>query len=195
MARPKSYNRDEAITKACYAFWEHGYAALGIRAIEDLTGLNKFAIRTEFGGKEGLYLAALTHYHQAAKHTVLAPLKTGGLPAIRDFFTGLISDGSINSSPWGCLMVNTGIENAEIDSAALKETSDAYWTDLHTHFCAALEHTDLPVEDTATGLVNAAMGIHTANRIAGSAHGGRYLVTLIHQMLDQWEAGHASPTH
>ncbi len=194
MARPKSYNREEAITKACYAFWEHGYAALGIRAIEDLTGLNKFAIRTEFGGKEGLYLAALTHYHAAAKGTVLAPLKTGGLPAIRDFFAGLITDGSINSSPWGCLMVNTGIENAEIDSNALRETSNAYWTDLHAHFSTALKNTTLPIEDTAIGLVNAVMGIHTANRIAKSEQGGRHLVTLIHQMIDQWEADNARTT-
>ncbi len=199
MARPKSYNRQDAITRACMAFWEHGYTALGVRALEAQTGLNKFAIRTEFGGKEGLYLAALNHYHTAAKDTVLAPLKTGGIPAIAQFFRGLVTLGTVNSSAWGCLMVNTGIENAEINSAALQQASDAYWTDLQDHFCMALTNARTKgqiaptrdIDDAARGLVSAVMGIHTANRVGKSHEAGRYLVVLVLDLLKTWEVADA----
>ncbi len=199
MARPKSYDRTDAINRACYAFWEHGYNAIGVRALEVQTGLNKFAIRNEFGGKEGLYLAALNHYHTAAKDAVLGPLKTGGLPAIAHFFQNLVTAGSINSSAWGCLMVNTGIENAEINSPALRQASDAYWTDLTDHFKMALTHAQTAsqiggshdADQTAQGLVSAVMGIHTANRVSKSHDAGRHLVDLILDMLKQWEAPNA----
>ena len=74
MPRPKSYDRQDAIAKACLAFWEHGYQDLGVREVERLTGLNQFAIRSEFGGKEGLYLEALTYYCDAAITTEMAPM-------------------------------------------------------------------------------------------------------------------------
>lgn len=202
MARPKSYHRQDAIERACFAFWEHGYAALGVRALETLTGLNKFAIRTEFGGKEGLYLAALAHYHAAARDTVLAPLKSGGTDAIVRFFEGLVTAGTINSSAWGCLMVNTGIENAELGSAALKKASDAYWTDLQDRFHQALMNAQadgriapsLKLDDAACGLVSAVMGVHTANRVGKSHAAGRHLVTLILDLIKTWEVTDAGRT-
>ena len=195
MARPKSYDRRQAIERACLAFWEHGYSALGVRALEGLCGLNKFAIRSAFSGKEGLLLAALEYYTEAAGDSVLRPLESGGIDAIDGFFQGLVTDGSPNSSRWGCLIVNTGIENAELGRPALKAAVDRYWTTLEELFEAALRRSldrgeTVGPEDpgeAARGLVTAVMGIHAMNRASGAHDGGRPLVGLVRQLIAGWK--------
>jgi len=192
MARPKTYDREEAIRNACEAFWEHGYQALGVRELETLTGLSKTAIRSEFGGKEGLYLEALALYSDAAISSVLAPLKEGGMSQIIDFLEGLVDQGSITSSPWGCLVVNTGIENARIQSDKLHAATQSYWDALESHFAQALDnacarHEIAPDTDTAAlakGLVTAVMGVHAKNRSARAQTGGHALVALMVTYLD-----------
>lgn len=199
MARPRTYDRTEAVRQACNAFWQHGYGALGVRALEKQTGLNTFAIRTEFGGKEGLYLAALDYYHAAAGQTVLAPLRSGGIDAVERFFQNLVAEGSINSSAWGCLMVNTGVENAEIGSAALEKATRAYWRDLFDHFRLALRLSQargdikntVKIDQASWGLVTAVMGIHTMNRISAAHDAGRHLVDMVDEVMTSWRAENA----
>lgn len=194
MPRPKSYDRDSALLRACKAFWAHGYGALGVRAIEDQTGLNQFAIQTEFGGKEGLLVEALEFYADKARKHALRPMKDGGIATIAAFFGGLVMDGSPTSSAWGCLLVNSGVENAEIKSARIEAVSNAYWRTLRKHFAAALHRAiddgeiagNVDVPDTARALVTAVIGIHTANRIARSNRAGAPLVRMIERQLESW---------
>lgn len=195
MARPKSYDRREAIEKACYAFWEHGYQALGVREIERLTGLNQFAIRTEFGGKEGLYLEALAFYAEAAVSTAMAPMKTGGVASVIRFVEGLVTPGSMTSSAFGCLVVNTGIENARLQSPSLADAVDAYWAALETHVGRALENeaasrrggARFSPSDIARGLAPAVMGVHAQNRLRKDQTAGRPLVDMLCEMLKRLE--------
>lgn len=187
MPRPRSYDRQEAVEKACKAFWEHGFQALGVREIERLTGLNQFAIRTEFGGKEGLYLEALKFYGDAAISTALAPLRDGGIAEIVAFLRGLVDSGSMSSSPWGCLIVNTGIENARVRSERLQAATESYWNTLEGCIYGALENaiargeiaSDLDKLALARGMVTAVMGVHSRNRTSRSNQGGRELVDLV----------------
>ncbi|MEM8796986.1 MAG: TetR/AcrR family transcriptional regulator [Pseudomonadota bacterium] len=191
MPRPKSYDREEAVEKACMAFWQHGYQALGVRELEELTGLNQFAIRSEFGGKEGLYLEALKYYCDAAISTEMAPMKDGGIPEIIGFVRGLVTPGSITSSDFGCLVVNTGIENTRVQSPRLERAAEIYWETLEEHFREALEReraeqgksTDFDPESLAKALVSAVMGIHAQNRSRQSQEAGRFLVDLICKTL------------
>lgn len=194
MARRKSYDRDVALRRACEAFWAHGYGALGVRAIEDKTGLNQFAIQTEFGGKEGLLIEAMEFYARSATHHALAPMRAGGVETIIAFFRGLVTDGSPMSSRWGCLLVNSGIENAEIKSARIGAVADAYWRTLKKCFAAALRRSiaagelvrDLDVGEASAALVSAVVGIHTSNRIAASNRAGLPLVRMIEAQIVQW---------
>ena len=187
MARPKSYDRQSATRKACLAFWEHGYQALGVRELERLTGLNQFAIRSEFGGKEGLYLEALAFYSDAAVSTAMAPMKDGGIPSIVRFLEGLVTPGSPTSSAFGCLIVNTGIENARVQSQGLADAVEAYWAALEAHFRQALENeaaarndsSSFSPADVAAALVPAVMGIHARNRVHKDQTAGRPLVDLL----------------
>ncbi|WP_147112658.1 TetR/AcrR family transcriptional regulator [Tateyamaria sp. syn59] len=197
MPRPKSYDRQDAIAKAGEAFWEHGFQNLGVRELEQLTGINQFAIRSEFGGKEGLYLETLTFYCDAAITSEMAPMKTGGIPEIIDFFQGLVTPGSATSSDWGCLIVNTGIENARIQSPRLEAVVNAYWAALEDHFLNALENekrgqggqVTFTPPTLAASLVPAVMGIHAQNRSLQDQTAGQPLVDLICSIL----AEHLSP--
>lgn len=192
MSRPKSYDRQEAVEKACMAFWEHGFQALGVREIERLTGLNQFAIRAEFGGKESLYLEALKFYSDAAISIALAPLEDGGIDEIIAFLKGLVDTGSMTSSPWGCLIVNTGIENARIRSERLGTATERYWNALEIHILKALENgavrgeisAEIDKASMARGLVTAVMGVHAKNRTSRSNQGGCELVELVCAYLD-----------
>lgn len=191
MPRPKSYDRQEAVTKACHAFWQHGYQALGVRELERITGINQFAIRSEFGGKEGLYLEALRSYCGAAATIKLPALKEGGINEIINFLNDLVSPDSMTSSEFGCLAVNTGIENARVQSPRIEEVTQAYWDKLEDHFCAALENDriaqankiNFDLEELAKALVVGVMGVHAQNRNQGSHDAGKPLVNVLSAIL------------
>ena len=75
MARAKSYDREVAVEAAMLAFWRKGYGALGVREIESETSINRFALQTDFGGKQGLFLEALQKYLAISDETALKPLQ------------------------------------------------------------------------------------------------------------------------
>ena len=195
MPRPKSYDTDEIVERVVHAFWQHGYQALGLRELERLTGLNQFAIRTEFGGKEGLYLRALDLYSEQAVKHAMAPMKEGGLEELVTFLRSLVTEGSMTSSLHGCLIVNTGIENARIGSARLDDAVQRYWAVLEASFTTCLQKaTDegtvdaaLDPQTTAKGLVSAVMGIHAQNRLAGANDAGQPLVDFLCAQLTKGE--------
>ncbi|TYC64094.1 TetR/AcrR family transcriptional regulator [Stappia sp. BW2] len=196
MVRPKSYDRQKAVENACLAFWEHGFQALGVRELEQQTGINQFAIRSEFGGKEGLLLEALNYYRDAAITNEMAPMWDGGIPEIITFLRGLVTPGSMTSSQFGCLMVNTGVENARLKSPALGEATRGYWTELESHFTRALEN-ELRAQggkvrfspaELAAALVSAVMGVHVQNRTQKDQTAGRALVDLMCNRLAELRA-------
>lgn len=195
MARPKSYNREKVIDRVIRAFWQHGYQALGLRELERLTGLNQFAIRTEFGGKEALYLEALDVYSKQAIDYAMQPMKDGTIQDIVTFLEGLVTDGSMTSSKHGCLVVNTGIENARVGSPRLEKAVRRYWQALESSFLTCLENAaaeqridpSVDCASLAKGLVSGVMGVHAQNRLDGSNRGGRFLVAVLCDQLRAME--------
>lgn len=192
MPRPKSYDREDAIAKAAHCFWKHGFQALGVRELERHTGINQFAIQTEFGGKEGLYLSAIEYYAQMAITVEMAPLREGGIPEIIRFLRKLVTPGTMTSSAFGCLIVNTGIENARVQSPRLEAAVKAYWTALEDHFRTALSRqqnaqgteAEFAPDALAKALVTSVMGVHAQNRTMGSETAGTEMVEWLCEMLE-----------
>jgi len=104
MGRPKSYERAEALDRAMRVFWAKGYEGTHLSALVEATGLNRFSLYNEFGGKEGLYHAALEHYVAGlgGLQQVLErePL---GLANVRAFHRALLVDDFQN----GCFALST----------------------------------------------------------------------------------------
>lgn len=195
MARPKSYNVDEVVERVVYAFWQHGYQALGLRELERLTGLNQFAIRSEFGGKEGLYLTALELYTERAVAHAMQPMRDGSFRQISSFLRALVTEGSMTSSKYGCLVVNTGIENARVGSDRLEKAVRRYWCELERSFLVCIENAikaevitpTIDPEATAKGLVSAVMGVHAQNRLDRKNDAGKELVDFLCCQLNAME--------
>src|SRR2546421_1155785 len=64
MARPKEFDRDEALQKAMEVFWSRGYEAASIQELVKQMGINRQSLYDTFGDKHALYLAALDRYRE-----------------------------------------------------------------------------------------------------------------------------------
>jgi AcrR family transcriptional regulator len=104
MARPRTYTRDEVLRRATDLFSRKGYEGAHLQELVEVTGLNRFSLYKEFGGKEGLFEAALQTY-LGTLADLDAPLRREplGLANLRAFFVALLE----HKFPHGCLAVNT----------------------------------------------------------------------------------------
>jgi TetR/AcrR family transcriptional repressor of nem operon len=59
MARPKEFDRDEALGRAMQVFWARGYDGTSIEDLVKGTGVGRQSLYDTFGDKQGIYLAAL----------------------------------------------------------------------------------------------------------------------------------------
>ncbi|MBB2971502.1 TetR/AcrR family transcriptional regulator [Mesorhizobium sp. RMAD-H1] len=62
MARPREFDRDEALLKARDAFWERGYEGTSISDLVGTLGLAPARIYAAFGSKEDLFREAVALY-------------------------------------------------------------------------------------------------------------------------------------
>jgi len=104
MARPRTYVREEVVRKATDLFVRKGYEGAHLQELVQETGLNRFSLYKEFGGKEGLFQAALDAY--LARMGALSGYlqrEPAGLANLRAFYAELLA----HDFPHGCLVVNT----------------------------------------------------------------------------------------
>jgi AcrR family transcriptional regulator len=104
MARPKTYTREEVLLRATDLFSRKGYEGAHLAELVEVTGLNRFSLYKEFGGKEGLFQAALQTY-LATLADLDATLRREplGLANLRAFHAAYLD----HKFPHGCLAVNT----------------------------------------------------------------------------------------
>lgn len=104
MARPKTYTRDAVLARATDLFARKGYDGAHLQELVEVTGLNRFSLYKEFGGKEGLFQAALDAYLERlaalGRHLEYDP---PGLANVRAYYAELLA----HDFPHGCLAVNT----------------------------------------------------------------------------------------
>ena len=118
MARPKSFDPDDALDEAMRAFWRRGYAATSIHDLTEAMGINKFSLYSTFGDKRAVFLAALDRYTKRVVGTMLADLEApeAGLAEIRQYFEIIVGGATRSHEVCGCLMTNSGIELAPEDA-------------------------------------------------------------------------------
>ena len=105
MARVIEYDLDDVLRKATQLFWRKGYQQTSVSDLMDATGFNRRALYDEFGGKEGLFIAALDYYRRNYGADLIKSLnaKDADLTTLRGLFDiRLHADLRL-----GCLMMNT----------------------------------------------------------------------------------------
>lgn len=123
MARPKTYVREEVIDKAMELFWRLGYEGAHLAALVEHTGLNRFSLYKEFGGKAGLYEAALERF----LGVLLAEYRAGltrqpmGLENVEAVLRNL----QYGSQYYGCFMLNTLTQKDTVPPGAFEKAVTA----------------------------------------------------------------------
>ncbi|MCI4663510.1 MAG: TetR/AcrR family transcriptional regulator [Neomegalonema sp.] len=114
MARPPSFDRDQALADACDLFWRKGYNATSVKDLEDALGLKAGSIYGAFGNKEALYAEALALYDAAQiarfkKAMAAAPSPLAGVAA----YVRSIGEKFGGDTPRACMIVKTLLEAPE----------------------------------------------------------------------------------
>jgi TetR/AcrR family transcriptional repressor of nem operon len=114
MARPRSFNPDEALDLARDVFWRKGFQGTSLDDITGATGLAKPSLYAAFGDKNALFLKVLDRYHQRIIANAERVLNEG--PSARDaierWLTGFVPFCSGVRGSRGCLSINTAADGA-----------------------------------------------------------------------------------
>ena len=114
MARPRSFDPDEALDLARDVFWRKGFQSTSLDDITAATGLAKPSLYAAFGDKNALFLKVLDRYHQRIVANAERVLKEGpsAREAIGRWLTGFIPFCSGVRGTRGCLSINTAADGA-----------------------------------------------------------------------------------
>ncbi|MFH8382626.1 TetR/AcrR family transcriptional regulator [Kitasatospora sp. NPDC018058] len=146
----KHFDPELALERAERLFWQHGAAEASIQDVVAATGLNRSSLYATFGGKRQLYRAALRRYLRHRAQPAFRQLADDGrgLPAVRDFFGGLIAVRcSGEHAGWGCMVVNAhlGTEHQDPEVRALLDDHHRQLRDaLHAALDVARRDGQLP---------------------------------------------------
>ncbi len=80
MARPKEFDRDEALAVAIEVFADRGYEGASTETLLKAMGLNRQSLYDTYGSKRRLYLEALQRYSQDNTAQIMRDLALGSTP-------------------------------------------------------------------------------------------------------------------
>ncbi|MDM9648673.1 TetR/AcrR family transcriptional regulator [Rhizobium sp. S163] len=94
MARPREFNRDEALQKAMAVFWAKGFAATSTDDLLEAMKIGRQSLYNAFGDKRQLYIEALTTYQRnvTAAHLKRLNDTPSPLQGIENLLTGLVAE-------------------------------------------------------------------------------------------------------
>lgn len=112
MARPKEFDRDEALDRALDVFWAKGFEATSVQDLVDATGVQRQSLYDTFGDKHALYLTALRRYGDRTAEWASTLERPPGSPLaqLRKTFLWAAQDGTPDGR--GCMLVNASQERA-----------------------------------------------------------------------------------
>jgi TetR/AcrR family transcriptional repressor of nem operon len=175
----KHFDPNVALERAERLFWREGAANASIQDLTVATGLNRSSLYATFGGKRDLYHAALRRYvhHRAFPAFQQLADDDRGLPALRDFFAGLVQQRCTGEyAGWGCLVVNAHT-GAERDDPEVRALLDEHHQRLLEAFRTALETarrhgqlpTPIPADTASEALALLAYGVNVHSRNGADA--------------------------
>lgn len=125
MARTREFDTEAAVSRAMELFWTRGYEATSVRDLTQHLGLGQGSLYAAFGGKEGLYQAALDHYRTTLAAAALRGLKEGtnARSAIRTMLVERVRI-AVGNGGQGCLAVNAACERLPENTAIRRTVRD-----------------------------------------------------------------------
>jgi TetR/AcrR family transcriptional regulator, transcriptional repressor for nem operon len=135
VGRPRSFDEEKALEAAADCFWPRGYEATPVRDLTRSMGIAGPSLYNAYGGKRGLFAAALGHYFNRTSRERIARLEASlsGAGAIESFFREAIEKSLCDSGRKGCFLVNAALEMAPRDPA-LAEEIEGYFSEIRDFF-------------------------------------------------------------
>jgi TetR/AcrR family transcriptional repressor of nem operon len=136
MARPKTFDPDEALEKAMHVFWHKGYEATSMEDLLDAMDLNRGSLYDTFGDKRELFLKVIDRYCTGFVGEKFAFLDQPGpaLPLLRRFIEMMIEGGLSDPRRRGCLIANTVMELAPHEKEIARQLGTALTMTENTFF-------------------------------------------------------------
>jgi len=112
IGRPKTFDKDEALQKAMYYFWEHGYESAGLADLLTVMEIRKSSFYQTFESKELLFRQSLELYTRNAV-TYFNTQKEihGAKGALIELMQMLLQEVQDTGKSRGCLVMNSGNES------------------------------------------------------------------------------------
>jgi len=104
--RPPKTEPAKVLEAAMLVFWGEGYEAASVDTLCRATGLPRASLYKTYGGKEGLFLAAIQHYAETRIGPIVAALDAGGslTSDLTGFFHEVVALATGLQGPSGCLV-------------------------------------------------------------------------------------------
>jgi TetR/AcrR family transcriptional repressor of nem operon len=117
LARTKEFDENAVLLKAMRLFWEQGYEKTSMMDLVTHMGVHKRSMYDTFGDKHSLYIKVLNRYSELIEQSVKR--KMNGTRSAEEAIRLLLETAIRREEeefPKGCLMVNTAVELALLDS-------------------------------------------------------------------------------
>ncbi|AKH21734.1 TetR/AcrR family transcriptional regulator [Sedimenticola thiotaurini] len=123
MTKAIKHDRQAAIQKATYLFWEKGFHATSMRNLHDVTDMHPGSIYASFGSKEGLFKASLHCYADASRQLLASCVEESSSPleALKTFVNRVVVEYRESSPSGMCMLVKTVAELTEENAELLAE--------------------------------------------------------------------------
>ncbi len=157
MARPRTFDEDEAVERAMLLFWRRGYEGTSVRDLGAELGLRPGSLYAAFGDKQSLFHRALDRYCQGQGAGLLAAVDGDAplLPRLRALLLGIAEANRLSRAraavgqdgpPPGCMMISTALDLPGDRTAAqrVRSTFDKIDGALETALTRAVASGELP---------------------------------------------------
>ncbi|MGD9697206.1 MAG: TetR/AcrR family transcriptional regulator [Thermoleophilia bacterium] len=187
---PKRFDPDEALARACDAFWAKGYEGTSAQDLVDAMGINRGSLYATFGNKRRLYELALDLYLERDRATLAKTLD--GEPPLRAILAQLLGRyaDQLAADPErrGCFFANACAELSPDDAplaARLTAELDAQRGLFEDAFRAARDRGEPLASRDEVQLAGFVVGALQGMRLVGKVTGDRdRLESIITLTLD-----------
>jgi AcrR family transcriptional regulator len=125
--RPRTFDRDAALTAAVRLFWERGYEATSIGDLTGAMGIRPASLYAAFGDKKSLFREAVEAYGRSPEGAFIAnalteePTARGAIARILNEAAAVYAD---RSHPAGCLTISAATNVTPQDAEVEKHLRD-----------------------------------------------------------------------
>jgi TetR/AcrR family transcriptional repressor of nem operon len=121
VARPKAFDRDQALLAAMQVFWVKGYEATSLEDLLAAMAIGRQSLYDTFGDKRALFMEALARYRNLIDDYLRGCLADAPTvkAAFRRLFMQVVDEPQAHQRR-GCLLINSAVELAPHDPATAK---------------------------------------------------------------------------